>query len=135
MPRVRRSTGLEKKSDREDFHFGYDVNSADRGSMTMTDRECLWAGVTRRENGASSTAHGIALKMMKPYLLAYIISGAAGVGSSLWPEKEKTWLSTTMKTAWTEVTTRLQKDKVNKGYRWADVPTPYEARKVYMETA
>ena len=81
----------------------------------MTDQECLWAEVTKQVNKAFLIAHGIALKMMKLYLLAYIISDAAGIDSSLWPEK-KTWLNTTMKTAWTEVITCLQKNKINEDH-------------------
>ena len=124
-PRVNASTGWRRKES------DADLSSTDGSSMVMASDRCsyLWSGVPRR-GIRSSFAYETALKMMKPYLLAYIISGAAGANSSLWPEKAQ--LNATMQTAWTEVIARLRREYRGNDYRHLEeIPPPNEARKVY----
>ena len=67
-----------------------------------------------------------AMRVMKSYLIAYIISGAASVDSSMWPEKGKMWFSQTMQTVWTDMAARLRATG-GKSSHVEDVPTPTEA--------
>ena len=78
--------------------------------------------------GVDTKEHTVKIKMTKSYLLAYIISGNAGPESDLWPERSPMFLTSAMRTAWTNVTA-LRNGEVG---TLPKEPTEYKARRVYV---
>lgn len=108
MPRVSELTSLGRKAVCENYHFEQKVSSQDKKLIAMMEDHgnWFWVETPRWDNKTFSAAHKAMIKMMKLYLLAYIISGAAGTGSNIWPERIKTWLSDKMQIMWTEIASR-----------------------------
>lgn len=86
----------------------------------------MWAGTSRGGKKKSTPTHQQVVRVMKPYFLAYLFSGAGGSGSSIWPEQRPAWLSGEMKKAWTNITDKLK--RISGDCAVASRPEPFEAR-------
>ncbi len=69
----------------------------------------LWNESYKRNAYKSTFVHENVMRIMKSYLLTYIVNDAIKKHSTEWSKRRKTWLSFTMKTAWCEMKNRLKK--------------------------
>lgn len=85
MPGVSRSISLEKKTVCKDYCFEQKVSFQDRESIAMIEDHgnWFWIEMSRQNNKIFSAVYKVVIKMMKPYLLVYIISGAAGTSLNM----------------------------------------------------
>jgi hypothetical protein len=69
----------------------------------------LWNESYKRNAYKLTFVHENVMRIMKSYLLTYIINDAIEKHFTAWLKRRKTWLNFTMKTAWCEIKNRLKR--------------------------
>lgn len=109
---------------------GQPLNAGSNGDGECGDGErLLWSGQPRRTTFKPSAAPQKLFTETRIYLLAMVLSGAAGSEGSVWPEQNPSWLSDQMKRAWITMANRMESKEVEDHHVTAE-PTPEDARKV-----
>ncbi len=69
----------------------------------------LWNESYKRNEYKSTFVHENMMRVMKSYLLIYIINDTIDEHSTAWSKRKKTWLNFTMKTTWCEMKNWLKR--------------------------
>jgi ABC-type transport system involved in Fe-S cluster assembly fused permease/ATPase subunit len=72
----------------------------------------LWIDANRRNKYKSTSAHEHILRVMKTYLLTWLISGQEDIDNwTAWSKTRRMWLSDSMHIIWRQLTCRMRRRK------------------------